>query len=113
MRHTKANIKEDNAFREWVRTLPSIISGGSEDDDGFEVYINGEGISEAAHVNRVPESGVGIKALFSCVPLKPSEHRLYHKKGEEYFHPKEWWTDQRNKIREQWFRAIRFHKGFV
>lgn len=79
----------DIAYRVWVQTQPSCISGR------FTAYINGEGRCIAAHVRRVKwGAGTGIKPAMAYVPLTNDEHMLQHQQGESYFHPATWWEDQ-------------------
>lgn len=90
----------DKKFRLWVNDQPSIIDGG------FEVWVNGQGKSEACHVSRVwAGSGKATKAEYFCVPMKPSQHRLQHQKGELYFGDKEWWERMALKTLRAWLRC--------
>lgn len=53
-------------YRGWIRSLPSCLS-----------HRIG---CEAAHTGS--DGGMSIKATdYSCVPLTPEEHRLYHQHG--------------------------------
>lgn len=65
---------DDSAYLAWIRTQPSCVSGL------FSEYVNGKGMSVAAHVRR--KSGVAVKPKFSAVPLTDEEHRLQHQYGE-------------------------------
>ena len=57
-------------YRAWIRSLPSVVSGW-----------NG---CEAAHTG--DDGGMGQKPSdFTCIPLTPVEHRLYHQIGRERF----------------------------
>src|SRR5262245_34683515 len=87
----------DKAYREWIQTLPSCISGM------YSEYLeSGEGRCVAAHVRRAATSGTGYKAKYSCVPLTQQEHLLQHQHGESYFHPKEWWDERVETYRRLW-----------
>lgn len=66
----------DDAFRAWIQTLPSCISGR------FSEYVNGEGRNLACHVRRAGRSGTAYKALYSCVPMTNAEHQTQHQHGE-------------------------------
>jgi hypothetical protein len=106
----------DDAFRAWIQTLPSCLSGC------FSETVNGEGRNLACHVRRAGESGTGYKALFSCVPMTDEEHRYQHQYGELscllyfgvplYQHPdrdevanaKHWFEERAKKYRDEWFR---------
>lgn len=68
----------DRAFREWIQTLPSAISGK------FSEWLPdiGEWRNPACHVRRAGKSGVGFKAQFSVVPLTQTEHLYQHQHGE-------------------------------
>jgi hypothetical protein len=57
-------------YRAWIRSLPSCISRKLG--------------CEAAHTGS--DGGTAIKASdYSCVPLTPEEHRLYHQIGRPAF----------------------------
>jgi hypothetical protein len=57
-------------YRQWIRSLPSVVSGS----DGCE----------AAHTGG--DGGTGQKSSdFSCIPLTAVEHRLYHQVGRDRF----------------------------
>ena len=67
----------DVAFRAWIQTLPSCLTGG------FSEYLeDGRKLCVAAHVRRAGLSGTGFKALYSCVPLTQNEHLYQHAHGE-------------------------------
>ena len=66
----------DKKFQEFVRKQPSCISGDYDYNDGISQC-------EYAHVRRINRgSGMGIKPLFSGVPLTHNEHHTQHAKGE-------------------------------
>lgn len=107
---TKAE-KDDKAFREWVQTQPSCVSGQ------FSEFVHGEGRSIAAHVRRSRDAGTGYKPLFSAVPLTDAEHRVQSNNGEAAclrkflggeWHvddAKSWFDEQVVKYREEWERT--------
>ena len=67
----------DQAFRAWIQTLPSCLSGN------FSEYLeDGRRLCVAAHVRRAGESGIGYKAPYSTVPLTQTEHAYQHNFGE-------------------------------
>lgn len=118
---TKAtqNRIDDQAFRKWIRTQPSCLSGN------FSEHVNGEGRCIAAHVRRAGQSGTAYKAMFSCVPMTDEEHRFQHQHGEaacltrygraamlsladpgisaSHF-AAGWFDEQAAKYRDEWFR---------
>ena len=60
-------------YRQWIRSLPSCISGRMG--------------CEAAHTGT--DGGMRQKASdYSCVPLTPAEHREYHQIGKQAFEAK-------------------------
>lgn len=69
----------DKDFQAWVRRQPSCISGD------FSEWVDGQGRNEFCHVRRVANgSGMGIKPLFSGVPMTHTEHAMQHQYGEAY-----------------------------
>lgn len=69
----------DRDFQAWVRRQPSCISGD------FSEWVDGQGRNEFCHVRRVSNgSGMGIKPLFSGVPMTHAEHAMQHQYGEAY-----------------------------
>jgi hypothetical protein len=67
----------DAAFRAWIQTLPSCITGN------FSEYLeDGRKLCIGAHVRRAGFSGIGFKAPFSVVPLTQNEHLYQHQHGE-------------------------------
>lgn len=70
-------IGTDEEFREWIRSQPCVVCG-----DGDLVEQTGELKCEAAHVNRPSgDSGLGLKADYSCVSLCHKCHVLQHTLG--------------------------------
>jgi hypothetical protein len=67
----------DAAFRSWIQTLPSCITGRG---DWIEQF--GERRNEACHVRRAKTFGTGFKADLSCVPLTHLEHDIQTRNGE-------------------------------
>jgi hypothetical protein len=60
----------DEAYKAWIRTQPSLISGLTP--------------CEACHTGN--DGGMSMKASdFSCVPLTWEEHREYHRIGKAAF----------------------------
>jgi hypothetical protein len=68
----------DAAFRAWIQTLPSCISGKSS---GWLPDV-GEWRNSACHVRRAGRSGVAFKEKFACIPLTNEEHQYQHQHGE-------------------------------
>jgi hypothetical protein len=67
----------DAAFRQWIQTLQSCITGG------FSEYLeDGRRLCVAAHVRRAGFSGTAFKAPYSVVPLTQAEHTYQHNHGE-------------------------------
>jgi hypothetical protein len=68
----------DAAFRAWIQTLPSCISGK------FSEWLPdlGEWRNPACHVRRAGRSGVAFKEAFACIPLTNDEHQYQHQHGE-------------------------------
>jgi hypothetical protein len=63
----------DEAYKAWVRTLPSLVSGLTP--------------CEACHTGN--DGGMSMKANdYSCVPLTWFEHREYHQVGKRAFERK-------------------------
>lgn len=100
--------KEDERFLEWIRTLPSCLSGQ------FNHYVHGEGRSIAAHVRRSAEAGTGYKPLLSAVPLTFEQHNDQSWHGESYClnkhlgglwsvaEAKDFFTEQADRYRSLW-----------
>lgn len=58
------------AYKAWIRTLPSLVSGLKP--------------CEACHTGQ--DGGMSMKASdYSCVPLTSTEHREYHRIGRRAF----------------------------
>lgn len=73
---TKARLKgNDKAYRAWIRTLGCCVCNPPE---GMQF-----GVTEAAHVARSSERGIGCKAEFACVPLCKQCHFAQHQYGEQ------------------------------
>jgi hypothetical protein len=67
----------DAAYRAWLQTLPSCISGR------YAEYLeNGDRRNPACHVRRAGEAGTAYKPLFSAVPLTHIEHDVQTRLGE-------------------------------
>jgi hypothetical protein len=73
----EAQTVTDTAFRVWIQTLPSCLTGTFSEylDDGRKLCV-------AAHVRRAGKSGVGFKAPYSVIPLTQLEHLHQHQFGE-------------------------------
>lgn len=67
----------DEAFRAWIQTLPSCVTGR-----GDWIEQLGETRNEACHVRRANAFGTGFKAELSCVPLTHLEHDIQTRIGE-------------------------------
>jgi hypothetical protein len=60
----------DEAYKAWIRTLPSVVSGRTP--------------CEACHTG--VDGGMSMKASdLSCLPLTGQEHREYHRIGKRAF----------------------------
>lgn len=64
----KRAIAEDKKYLAWLRTQPCCLTGIMP--------------TVAAHVRRSNNSGVGLKPLFSAVPLTDEVHKYQHNHGE-------------------------------
>ena len=75
--HPAAKYGTDKEYLEWVSHQPSCISGD------FYHYKDGVGRNIACHVRRVSKgAGVGIKPLYSAVPMTNDQHHISHQHGE-------------------------------
>lgn len=114
-----AEIGSDEQFLEWIRTLPSCLTGNFDWDE-----TKGEGRCEAAHVRRVSEgAGTAEKPPYFAVPLTHAEHQMQHDAGEleaiQQFDPElaerkdgmdpvgasQWFEKQASKYRFEWASA--------
>lgn len=68
----------DNAFLAWLRTLPCCVCGKNQP-------------SEACHYRTAANSGIGIKPLWSSIPMCHSCHMESHRIGTFNFMPRERW----------------------
>lgn len=76
----KRKKENDDDYLRWLRTLPSALSGGYP--------------TEACHYRTARNSGVGIKPMYSAIPLTPLEHREQHRIGQYNFMPRDWWEEK-------------------
>lgn len=86
----KARLREDREFLDWLKTLPSALSG--------------RGPCDPAHYRTAANSGIGCKPIFSAIPLTRDEHRLQHQIGQFNFMPREWWEEKVRYYIEMWNR---------
>lgn len=93
---TDQDKKQDKAFLAYIRHLPCAVCGAWAD------YVNGQGVSEAAHIRRASNSGTGIKPLFSAIPLCHACHSKQHQHGETALMPKEMWDFMATKYLKLW-----------
>ncbi|WP_020474217.1 hypothetical protein [Zavarzinella formosa] len=101
----------DKAYRVWVQTLPSCISGQ------YSEWVHAEGRNLACHVRRAGKSGTAYKAEYSCVPMTREEHDYQHQHGEAAClrrflggewtveTAKAWFDEQVVRYREEWKEA--------
>lgn len=65
----RARLKgTDKQFLDWIRTMPSCISGH------WSEWPNGDPRNPACHVRRAIDSGTAMKPEFSAVPMTNEEH---------------------------------------
>lgn len=88
-RTIKRKRPNDKSFLVWIRTLPSAVSGKSP--------------TIAAHYRTAKNSGIGIKPLYSAIPLTDEEHREQHRIGQFNFIPREKWEELTEHYRERYF----------
>lgn len=69
----------DDAYREWIQTLPSCLDGKS-----YAEWVEecGEWRNPACHVRRAGRSGVAYKEPFAQVPMSHDQHAYQHRFGE-------------------------------
>lgn len=68
----------DQDYLEWLRSLPSAYSNRKP--------------CIAAHFRTAENSGIGIKPLFSAIPLTKQEHDIQHRIGTFKFASRSWWV---------------------
>lgn len=105
----------DAQYLDWIRTLPSCISGG------YSEQVNGQWRNPACHVRRANTFGTGYKARFSAIPCTHLEHHAQTVYGEMEclirHHPdgidivrkmgaKSWFDNQLKHYRELWKQRI-------
>jgi hypothetical protein len=103
----------DAAFRSWIETLRSCLSG-----EYSEFLESGEGRCIACHVRRARHSGTGYKPPYQCVPMTFIEHAVQHKSElrsiQEFNHglarvittveeAKAWFDEQARKYQRVWY----------
>jgi hypothetical protein len=98
----KARAKgSDKDFAAYVRQWPSILT------NDFGEWLNGEGRSVFAHVERVSRgSGKAIKSEYSGIPLTQEQHANTHQYGESHYAPSYWWEDQANTMLSKWISGV-------
>lgn len=98
----KAKAKgSDKDFATYVRMYPSILT------NDFREWLNGDGRSVFAHVERVSHgSGRGIKAEYSGVPLTQEQHANTHQYGESHYAPSEWWEAKAIDMLTKWINGV-------
>lgn len=84
----KRQRENDNDFLAWIRTLPSAISGKRP--------------CIAAHYRTAFNSGVGIKPLYSAIPLTDEEHKYQHHVGQYDFMSRDRWESLTEHYRLLW-----------
>ena len=103
----------DKAFREWIETKRSCLSGE------FSEFLNGEGRCIACHVRRAGAAGTAYKPPYSVVPMTFAEHSVQSHGGEleaiKQFNiglarivttvedAKAWFDEQARKYRRAWY----------
>ena len=86
-------IGTDDEFLKWVRSRHCCLCKGNL----------GLSSSEAAHVRRVANgSGMGIKPIYSAIPLCHTHHMEQHNQGEETMGGKEMFDKLRIKYVSKW-----------
>lgn len=79
-RDKKRDKPNDSAYLAWLRKQPSAFSGRTP--------------CEACHYRTSINSGIGIKPLYSAVPLTSDEHQDQHRIGTYKFAARDWWEAQ-------------------
>jgi hypothetical protein len=113
--HLEAEAMTDAAFRAWVQTKRSCLTGK------FAEWLTdiGEHRNPACHVRRAGEAGTGYKPPYSAVPLTNVEHDYQHRHGElaviQKFNPvlartvktewqaKDWFDAKAEHYRRAWY----------
>lgn len=98
--HRRRLLKLDEEFRLWLSYQPSCIDGSWSEWDG-EAWR-----SIACHVRRVPDCGVGIKPLFSAVPMSFSQHAKQHQLGETALLPQAEFEARAGEYVARWLETV-------
>lgn len=98
----KARAKGTDAeFQAWTRLWPSVLT------NDFKEWLNGEGRSVFAHVERVSRgSGKAIKSPYSGLPLTQEQHSNTHQHGESYYEHPEWWERKSIEMLTKWVNGV-------
>lgn len=67
MSYFKNNPARDEAYLEWIRGQPSVVSGG--------------GLCEAHHIEGHGMGGTSKQSDYFTIPLRHHEHREFHQMG--------------------------------
>ena len=95
--YEKPADSNDDAYLAWLRKQKSAFSGKRP--------------CEACHFRTAANSGVGIKPLFSAIPLTHDEHLEQHRIGTFKFASRSWWESQCAKHLERWKYETKATKG--
>lgn len=97
-------IGPESAFEDWIRAMPSVISG-EFDWDGEK----GEGRNQCCHIKVVSEgSGTAEKPPYFAVPMTAAEHAMQHQSGYSAVadlpegEALEWFRKQAEHYRTEW-----------
>lgn len=77
--------KLDAKYRQWIQRQPSALS------QTYGEFPNGQGRNDAAHYRTSGNAGVGMKPLFSCLPLTHREHMRQHGTSYTLLEGVNWW----------------------
>lgn len=90
----------DAEYQEFVRLMPSVVSGE------YSEYVDGVGYCEYCHIRRAGHSGTGYKGDFCGVPMTHAEHALQHQKGYSAVHPDgiDWFEKKAAECRREFVR---------
>jgi hypothetical protein len=86
----------DKQFRAFIRTLPCCICGV------FRAWVDGIGVSEAAHVRLGGNGGIAYKPPYSAVPMCRHCHSSQHQHGHSHLGSVDFWLQLVKKYLTMW-----------